>query len=145
MIPVPPVVLRLTVAALLALPPGLAGADQAAETAATARTAVTAGGQIRVRYEPRPDPIPLNEPFSIRIVVESVAAAAAPADRRVEVRGWMPAHLHGMTLTPMVKPAGDGVWEAEGMLFHMSGHWQLFIDVMDAGKRDRATFDVELQ
>ncbi|HXC53050.1 MAG TPA: hypothetical protein VN634_19340 [Candidatus Limnocylindrales bacterium] len=118
-------------------------------SAVSARTATTAGKHLRVRYEPRPDPIPLDEPFAIRVYVEPDASSstrtASPSGRRIEVRGWMPEHLHGMPLAPLVTPAGDGVWNVDGMLLHMTGHWQLFIDVMDDDKRDRATFDVELR
>ena len=41
-------------------------------------------------------------------------------------------------------PAGNS-WKAEGMLFHMSGHWELYVDITQGGATERAQMDVDLK
>jgi hypothetical protein len=57
-----------------------------------------------------------------------------PADAQLlRVDATMPEHRHGMNYRPTVKPLGDGRWRAEGLLWHMSGRWQLRLDVRAQG------------
>jgi hypothetical protein len=37
----------------------------------------------------------------------------------------MPEHRHGMNYAPSLQALGDGRWRAEGLLWHMSGRWEL--------------------
>ena len=37
----------------------------------------------------------------------------------------------------------DGVFHVEGMLFHMTGHWELTASVTDGGTTEIAVFDVD--
>jgi hypothetical protein len=57
-----------------------------------------------------------------------------PADARLRrVDATMPEHRHGMNYRPGVKPAGEGRWRVEGLMFHMAGAWELRFDVETPG------------
>lgn len=108
-----------------------------------AYTAVTTGGDWRVTWASSPDPIPFDEPFELLIDVETAAGQAIlPAELTVSVGATMPAHGHGMTTDPVVEVESDH-FRATGMLFHMTGRWELEIAVQDGdGTVGRVTFPV---
>ena len=105
------------------------------------------GEKFVVRYQPRVEPIPLNQPISLRVEVLEASKASTPAEGiSVIVAGWMPEHRHGMNLRPSVTgPGPDGAWTAKGVLFHMAGRWQLFVDVIREKHKERAVFELELE
>jgi hypothetical protein len=71
--------------------------------------------------------------------------ARAASDTSVAVDARMPAHNHGMNLQPRVTAVGDGAFRAEGLLFHMPGTWELYVDVTRAAEMERATFVVNVE
>lgn len=100
-------------------------------------------GTYRVEYRTRPEPIPLNAPFEIDVRV-SADSPAAMDDLSLDVDGYMPDHLHGMSRRPAVEDLGQGRFSVNGMLFHMPGDWQLFFDFSHGAATERAQFDVVL-
>ena len=64
------------------------------------------------------------------------AKGAGPAPGGLRVDADMPAHRHGMNYRAKVSPKGDGRYVAEGLLFHMPGHWRLIFDVERGGKTE---------
>ena len=54
----------------------------------------------------------------------------------------MPAHQHGMNTKPELTDKGDGKYKVDGMLFHMSGDWVIFVDVTRGEATERASFPV---
>jgi len=103
-------------------------------------------GTYYVSFQPMPDPIPLNQPFKMSVAVyDGADHSKLVPDAVVTVDARMPAHNHGMNLEPEVTEKGDGTASVEGMLFHMAGHWELYIDVIRDADMERATFDVTLQ
>ena len=68
-----------------------------------------------------------------------------PTVQNVRVDGFMPEHNHGMNYKAVVKPAGDGRYDAAGLMFHMPGKWDFIFEVRAAGKTDRMTATVMLQ
>jgi hypothetical protein len=127
-----------------------AAAPVAARTAGDAvaddvREAVTRGGGYRVSWAPRPDPIPLNEPFELDVTVLSAADGTPVADASLVVEASMPSHGHGMLRHPRVMTRdAQGRYRVAGMLFHMSGHWVLGVTVVRKSVADTVEFDVEL-
>jgi hypothetical protein len=109
------------------------------------RSGVTSNGLFVVTWAPVPDPIPFNEAFKLQV---SVARAATPTEREraagLEVDATMPAHGHGMNRTPHVLPNGDGTFLVEGMLFHMSGEWNLIFHVRSGTEYGQAILRLEL-
>ncbi|MEM7203648.1 MAG: FixH family protein [Planctomycetota bacterium] len=126
----------------------LAGAPSAA--ALSWSVACSERGGFTARWRPVPDPIPVNEPFELDLRIERGDTTAAPhgepiADAEVFVHAWMPDHRHGMLRRPVATPASrDGDYRVRGMLFHMGGTWQLFVDVILDGELERVRFDLEL-
>jgi hypothetical protein len=90
-----------------------------------------------VAYRADPAPIPLARHFGLDVIVCPNAGVAAPAG--LEVDAVMPAHKHGMNYRPQVAAAGPGRYRVEGLLFHMSGEWELRFDLDGPKGRERAT------
>jgi len=90
--------------------------------------------------------IPRNEHFELLVrVYEKKDSDWVPLEGcRLGVSGWMPDHGHGMNVRPQSTEVGGGAYRVRGMLFHMGGHWQLFVDVIDEGHSERAEYDVLL-
>jgi hypothetical protein len=104
------------------------------------------GGSYVVTYETVPDPIPLNQPFRLKLDVRprNPGTAGTP-ELGVEVDARMPAHFHGMTRTPKVVRGADGSFVADGMLFHMPGRWEIYVDISQGAGVERAQWDVILK
>jgi len=60
---------------------------------------------------------------------------ACPADAELRrVDATMPAHRHGMNYRPQIEPLGPGLWRVQGLMFHMSGAWELQLDLRRGGR-----------
>lgn len=103
------------------------------------------GGRYRVTFRTTPEPIPLNSPFTLTFQVAAIGPATGSAARSVDVDARMPDHGHGMNRAAKVTRLPDGAYQAEGLLFHMPGHWELYIDISEGGRSERAQVDVELK
>jgi len=90
--------------------------------------------------------IPDNEPFELDVLLFEGADLAMPmVGAEVLVSAWMPDHGHGMNRRPVAVEVAPGRYRVRGMLFHMSGFWQLFFDVIRGGVSERAQFDLEVE
>lgn len=98
----------------------------------------------RVSFTSKPSPIPMNEPFTLDVVVQHEGNGDAE-NLNLAVDAAMPDHQHGMNTQPRVLKRGGGRFTVEGMLFHMPGHWELYFDITDAAVAERAQFDVNLE
>ena len=108
------------------------------------RELATSNGDYRIEWCPEPDPIPLNESFELLVRLrdregELVRGAI------VVVRGFMPGHGHGMLRDPRSEELGDGLYRVRGMLLHMTGHWEIRLDVIVGGRASSTSFDLELE
>jgi hypothetical protein len=109
------------------------------------RAVTSSWGGFHVVYEPRPNPVPLNQLFGLSVIVYEANDHTRPAaDTTVTVDARMPEHNHGMTLQPQVVSEGEGRFRAEGLLFHMPGRWELYVDVTRGTEMERATFEITL-
>ena len=101
----------------------------------------SSGGEYVIEYVSRPDPIPLNEPFELQVrVLDAAGSVAQGVELFADAR--MPAHRHGMNTAARVERLPDGGFLVRGLLLHMSGHWELYLDVSRDGATDRAQFDL---
>jgi hypothetical protein len=50
-----------------------------------------------------------------------------------------------MNYRPRVSARGDGLYVAEGLLFHMPGRWQLLFDVECGGRMERLEAEIDLE
>jgi hypothetical protein len=106
------------------------------------------GGNYLIQFETAPDPIPLNEPFILKFAIiprKPAGTGPAPGEIGVEVDARMPAHFHGMGRVPKLIRRPDGTFLAEGMLFHMPGRWELYFDISQGPRTERAQWNVDLQ
>lgn len=101
------------------------------------------GGNHTVTFMSSPDPVPMNQPFDLAFAVTSKSSSSAAPSVAVDAR--MPAHGHGMNRVPKITRQADGSFKAEGMLFHMPGHWELYFDISHAGLTERAQVDIHLK
>ncbi|MEE8141931.1 MAG: hypothetical protein V3T77_02410 [Planctomycetota bacterium] len=131
--------------AVLALVCGCSGSRVSSRPALT-YAVESNDGAFYVTYQPLPDPIPLNEPFALVVVVfQDPEHRKAAADVSLEVDAAMPQHRHGMTLEPQVEAHGAGSFTVQGMLFHMPGRWELYFDITQGPVTERAQLDVKLE
>mgnify|MGYP004228368383 CR=1 FL=1 len=106
------------------------------------REASTQSGAYQVQYQPIPDPIPLNQHFALEVSI--AGHEGGNSGLRIEVDADMPAHGHGINTTPTIQDNEDGTFRVEGILFHMKGDWELYVDVLNGPVRDRAAFPIRL-
>ena len=111
----------------------------------TTRSALTRAGRFQVTWTPSPVPIPINEPFEIEVTVVRPADGQRVEGATISVSGWMPGHGHGMVRVPQSEEDGRGVYRVHGMLFHMSGSWELSIDVIHESVAESVMFELELE
>jgi hypothetical protein len=104
-------------------------------------------GTYEVTLSATPLPIKLNVPFNIQfsVVPRGSAEQLQATDLQVIIDAQMPTHSHGMNRQPELTVLADGSYLAHGMLFHMPGHWELYFDITQSGRTDRAEIDVELK
>ena len=103
-------------------------------------------GTYRVTWRADPRAIPLNEGFSIDVWIEAATDPALGLESiSLAVDAAMPDHGHGMNRKPRVTRNQDGSFRVDGMMFHMPGYWELYLDVLRGAIRERAQFAVELE
>ena len=104
-----------------------AAAAHAACPPAPAAAQTIQGSGVQAAWWPEPAPLTVARPFAVLVQLCPVEAQLL----RVEAR--MPEHRHGMNYRPSIKPLGQGLWRADGLLWHMSGRWELRLDVQVQG------------
>ena len=128
-----------SLAALLALLASLAATATAACPAPPAGASVMADGPVQAAWQAEAGAIAVGRPFVLIVLL-------CPADAQLlRVDASMPEHRHGMNYRSSLKPLGDGRWRVEGLLWHMSGRWELRLDVQSLGLEHRLRQSVLLQ
>ncbi len=82
---------------------------------------------MQLRWQSEPKAIAVGQPFVLLVTLCPASAQLAAVD------ATMPEHRHGMNYRPSITPLGEGRWRAEGLLWHMSGRWELVLDAQHAG------------
>jgi len=95
-----------------------------AATAAPACTPAIDGVRLESKsfvlsYRAAPE---VGKHFSVEI---AACAKSGPPPQNLKIDAHMPEHRHGMNYRPTVKPLAPGRWQAEGLMFHMPGKWEL--------------------
>lgn len=104
--------------------------------------------QWRIMDEGKPAELPrVRKRFTLEVRV-APAGEQKLAPRAVLVDAQMPEHMHGMNVAPLVvldaaSPSEAHV-TAEGMLFHMSGRWEVDLDIDDGTTCERAQWNITL-
>ena len=132
-----------------ALPAGraLVGASEAAPPC-EAPLSFGAPGRLEssdvvVLFRTVPSLIEIGQHFTVEALVCPTPPIGVAAGFMVDAR--MPEHRHGMNYRARVFRKPDGLYVAEGLLFHMPGLWQLMFDVERGGRMERLTTDIDLE
>ena len=116
----------------------LAASAYAACPTPPASAAVMVEGPVQAVWQAEPSPITVGRPFALWVTL-------CPADAvLLRVDATMPEHRHGMNYRPSFKPLGEGRWRVEGLLWHMSGRWELTLDLQAKGQDHRLRQSVSL-
>lgn len=91
-----------------------------------------------IAFHPDPLRIEVGEPFAL---VFNVCTKSGTAGELVAVDAQMPEHKHAMNYHPSIVAKGAGRFRAEGLVFHMAGHWEISIDVRAGEEIERLTHD----
>ena len=91
-----------------------------------------------IAFRPEPLRIEVGEPFALLF---NVCTKSGSAGELVAVDAQMPEHKHTMNYHPSIVSKGDGRFRAEGLVFHMPGHWEISIDVRAGEEIERLTHD----
>lgn len=95
-------------------------------------------GSVQAVWQALPQTIAVGQPFALLVTL-------CPAQAQLlRVDATMPEHRHGMNYRASVTALSDGRWRVEGLLWHMSGRWELTLDVLDQGVEYRLRQSVEL-
>ena len=95
-------------------------------------------GPVQLAWLAQPEAIAVGHPFVLQL-------SLCPTDAKLlRVDATMPEHRHGMNYRPTITAVGPGRWRAEGLLWHMSGRWELAIEVEAAGARHLLRQSVQL-
>ncbi|MFT5049031.1 MAG: hypothetical protein ACI8QZ_000420 [Chlamydiales bacterium] len=103
------------------------------------------GGRYWVVYVPPEPEIPLNEEFDLELRVFDAATRSWLVNAEIALDARMPAHGHGMKIEPTPVQNAEGGFDVPGMLLHMVGHWELYVDLTEGAVTERAQFDIELE
>ena len=98
---------------------------------------------VVVLFRTVPSPIEIGQHFTVEALVCPTPPIGAAAGFMVDAR--MPEHRHGMNYRARVFRKPDGIYVAEGLLFHMPGLWQLMFDVERGDRMERLTTDLDLE
>lgn len=105
---------------------------------------VTDAGAFRLELRTSPQPVELNEPFELTVVVHA-ASPDAHGPLSVTADAAMPAHRHGMNTRPQREQLDAASFLFRGMLFHMAGGWEVALEVAQGRVRDRAVVRVVIE
>lgn len=99
-------------------------------------------GRVRVVYSAKPANIKVGQPFSIY-------ASVCPNEEHAKIQSFavdatMPEHRHGMNYSPKISLQGERGYQADGLLFHMPGNWELVFDVRVDGRIERLSQSLKI-
>jgi hypothetical protein len=102
-----------------------------------------ASDTVTILFRTLPAPLEVGRHFAVETLVCPSAPAGVSSSLRVDAQ--MPEHRHGMNYRPRVTRRSDGVYVAEGLLFHMPGRWRLLFHVERGGRAERLAADIVLE
>ncbi len=86
--------------------------------------------QMQLAYKTAPEVPVVGRHFTLDVALCPRGQAQAPAALSVDAH--MPEHRHGMNYQASVSRRGPGLYRAEGLMFHMSGRWELVFELRNA-------------
>ncbi len=126
--------------AILLLAPCLAAAQPCAPGPGSAQLD---SSRYTVALRTAPDPVAVGKHFALELAVCPKSGAKPPENVRVDAH--MPEHRHGMNYTAEVIPGPGGTYRAQGLMFHMPGHWEILLDLRSGGETDRLVRSMSIE
>lgn len=100
--------------------------------------------QWRVLVDGKESELPIvRRRFTIELNIESTQNPKE-LPKSVMVDAQMPDHGHGMNVAPTIVLEKPRECRAEGMLFHMSGRWEVDVDIDDGITVERAQWNIPM-
>lgn len=100
--------------------------------------------QWRVLVDGKESELPIvRRRFTIELIIESTRNPTE-LPKSVMVDAQMPDHGHGMNVAPTMVLEKSRECRAEGMLFHMSGRWEVDVDIDDGITVERAQWNIPM-
>jgi len=88
--------------------------------------------------------VPLNEIHQWKLVITDLEGQLV-SGKKIEIRGHMPGHVHGLPTQPKVtQELSPGVYLVEGMKFQMIGWWVMEFDIPTEANSDTVKFNLVL-
>ncbi|MDR1661264.1 MAG: FixH family protein [Azoarcus sp.] len=81
-----------------------------------------ASAGILAKFDELPAPTVINQFYECLLVVTD-ADGAGMAGLRLQIRGRMPEHAHGLPTVPRIFEEGGGRYRIKGLSFNMPGRW----------------------
>jgi hypothetical protein len=111
---------------------------------------LTSGGQ-QLAWRPllqgdipvAPAAIPMARHFALTVQLCEGSTASTAILRKVDAT--MPEHRHGMNYQPRISALGNGRFRVEGLMFHMSGRWQIEFEVQSGKDVLRLLHDIKIR
>lgn len=130
-----------------AAPAAPSAAPAASEVAWKNGTSVLSNaGRYRVVFERGGAEWPRGKPFGFVAWVFDAREPGLPlTDVALTIDAAMPDHQHGMNRVPTVRADADGKQQIEGVLFHMTGYWELYFDITRGAHVERAQVGFEVE
>lgn len=122
--------------------PGRGSADS--ENPAGIVSVISERGVFRVSVWPERGKAPVRQLHVWRVRVEDEAGRIV-RPKKITIGGGMEQHGHGFDSTPRVtERLANGDYRIEGMKFHMSGEWQLIVEIEAPQGTDLARFRMDV-
>jgi hypothetical protein len=87
--------------------------------------------KIVAQLEALPTPVLVNQFYESSLQVSNAEGIGVPG-LRLEVRGRMPEHAHGLPSAPVVVEENGGHYRIKGLSFSMPGRW--VIEILHEGR-----------
>lgn len=139
--------MRWLLGALLLLGAACAGTGHSGDPLEDCAIATSRAGMFTAAWKVAGgESVPENEPFELDVwLFEGTGTETPLTGAELLVSAWMPDHGHGMNRKPEAEEVAPGRYRVRGMLLHMGGFWQLFVDVIRGGVSERAQFELTLE
>ena len=85
--------------------------------------------------------MPMAQHFALEVQLCDKGGVSAAQLQKVDAT--MPAHKHGMNYRTTINSLGKGRFRVEGMMLHMTGHWELAFEVKTGKEIIRLTHDIQ--
>jgi hypothetical protein len=101
-------------------------------------------GLFLLSYASELRPLQINKLHAWTLHIED-AQGNPVVGANLQVSGGMPAHNHGLPTNPRITAElGNGDYRLDGMRFHMSGAWEITINIAADGDTDSVVVLVDL-